>query len=399
MAVESNNLGRTYNSTPIIAESGKGSWITDVNGDKYLDFLAGYSALNFGHRYDPIMETFHEQADRLPFTSRAIMNDTLGQFATSLCELTGKDLMIPMNTGAEAVETGIKAARKWANEVKHVPDGLQNIIVAENNFHGRTTTIVGFSSDETTRRGFRPATPGFRPVKFGNIDELEKAIDWKTAAVLIEPIQGEAGVIIPPDDYLPAVREITREKNVKLIFDEVQSGLGRTGKTLAAENWNVEPDAYLLGKALGGGVLPVSAMVGDKDLVGSLRTGEHGSTFGGMPLAAAIGSKVVEILKTGYFQQQAAEQGEYLGEWLDEIVSLDIGVMNYRRIGLWAGVDIDPSLATGEEIKYLMAERRVIIKETHGSTERFSPPLNITRDEIDFAMVAFIKSLKAVANK
>ncbi|HUO62033.1 MAG TPA: aminotransferase class III-fold pyridoxal phosphate-dependent enzyme [Candidatus Bathyarchaeia archaeon] len=396
MAKESIHLAGNYDSLDIMAKSAKGSWITDIEGAEYLDFLSSYSANNFGHLYTPLIVAAHNQLDEATLFSRAIQSIQLKHFADDLTELVGKDMMIPMNTGAEAVETGIKAARKWARDVKGVKDGNQNIIVAKNNFHGRTTTIVGFSSDEGTYSGFGPYTPGFRPVEFGKVDELADAIDANTAAVLIEPIQGEAGVIIPPDDYLPNVREITADNNVKLIFDEVQSGLGRTGKTLAAENWGVEPDAYLLGKALGGGILSVSAMVGDEELIGIFGPGEHGSTFGGMPFASAIGSKVVEILRTGYFQNLALERGVYLNERLTELQARGLGIAAFRSIGLWAGVDIDPSLATGKQVMKAMKERRVIVKDTHGSTLRFSPPLNITTGEIDFAMDAFEDSLKAV---
>lgn len=399
MARESIHLARNYDSSDVMVSEAKGSWVTDVNGVKYLDFLAGYSANNFGHLYTPVTTVAHQQLGKVAFTSRAVMSERLGEFADDLTELVGKDMMLPMNTGAEADETGIKALRKWGRDVKGVKDGDQVIIVAKENFHGRTTTIVSFSSDESAYGGFGPKTPGFRQVTFGDAAELESQIDENTVGVLIEPIQGEAGVIIPPDDYLPKVRRITRENNVKLIFDEVQSGLGRTGKTLAAEHWGVEPDAYLLGKALGGGVTDVSAMVGDEDLVGVFGPGEHGSTFGGNPLAAAIGSKVVEILKSGYFQRKATEQGEYLGEWLDDLQARNLGIMTFRRIGLWAGVDIDPQLATGKDIMKLMLKERVIVKDTHGSTLRFSPPLNISRADIDFAMNAFEDSLKAAAGK
>jgi ornithine--oxo-acid transaminase len=346
--------------------------------------LAGYSALNFGHRHPALIEAAHRQLDRLTLTSRAFHNDRLAGFAERLAALTGHDMVLPMNTGAEAVESGIKLARKWAYDVKGVPDGRATIVVAADNFHGRTTTIVGFSTDETARAGFGPFAPGFRIVPYNDLAAMEAAVDDTTAAVLIEPIQGEAGVIVPDDGYLAGVRELTRRKGCLFIADEIQSGLGRTGRTLAVEHEGVVPDLVLLGKALGGGIVPVSAVVGTREVLGLLRPGEHGSTFGGNPLAAAVGTAVVELLESGEFQARAAESGEVLRDGLAELVGR--GVVGFRARGLWAGVDVDPALGTGREISERLMREGVLAKDTHGSTIRLAPPLTITADELRSAI-------------
>jgi ornithine--oxo-acid transaminase len=293
-------------------------------------------------------------------------------------------MVLPLNTGAEAVETGIKVARAWGYRVKGIADGKARIIVAAGNFHGRTTTIVSFSSDPDARNDFGPFTPGFRSVPYGDAAAIEAAIDDNTVAVLVEPIQGEAGVLIPPADYLPAVREITSRHNVLFIADEIQSGLGRTGATFQCDNVGVVPDLYLLGKALGGGIVPVSAVVGNKDILGVLRPGEHGSTFGGNPLAAALGRAVVEMLSTGDFQERSRVLGERLRAGLERLVGR--GVVSVRTAGLWAGIDIDPALATGREVSERMMARGVLVKDTHGSTIRLAPPLVIEEADLDFAV-------------
>jgi ornithine--oxo-acid transaminase len=370
-----------------VAASAEGAWITDIEGRRYLDCLAAYSAVNFGHRNPEIVATAHAQLDTVTLVSRAFHSDRLGPFCQSLAELCGKDMVLPMNSGAEAVEGGIKVARKWGTDVKGVPAGNGNIVVAHNNFHGRTTTIISFSDDETARRGFGPYTPGFRSVPFGDADAMAAAIDDDTVAVLIEPIQGEAGIIVPPDDYLPRVRALCTERNVLMIADEIQSGLARTGRTFACDHWGVVPDIYLLGKALGGGVVPVSAVVANKDVLGVLHPGEHGSTFGGNPLAAAIGTTVVRMLQRGEFQSRSAELGKRLHTRLRALIGQ--GVVAVRGMGLWAGVDIDPSLGTGKQISLRLAERGVLVKDTHGSTLRFAPPLVITAEEIDWATGQF----------
>ena len=385
--VDDQYVAHNYSPLPVVAASAEGAWITDIEGRRYLDCLAAYSAVNFGHRNPEILATAHAQLDAVTLVSRAFHSDRLGPFCQSLAELCGKDMVLPMNSGAEAVESGIKVARKWGTDVKGVPAGSGNIVVAHNNFHGRTTTIISFSDDEAARRGFGPYTPGFRAVPFGDAEALAAAIDDDTVAVLIEPIQGEAGIIVPPDDYLPRVRAVCTERNVLMIADEIQSGLARTGRTFACDHWGVVPDIYLLGKALGGGVVPVSAVVANEDVLGVLHPGEHGSTFGGNPLAAAIGTTVVDILRRGEFQSRSAELGERLHCRLRALIGN--GVIAVRGLGLWAGVDIDPSIGTGKQISMRLAERGVLVKDTHGSTLRFAPPLVITAEEINWAIGQF----------
>jgi len=384
-------LAHNYHPLPVVVARAEGTWVEDVEGRRYLDMLAGYSALNFGHRHPALVQAAHDQLDRLTLTSRAFHNDRLAEFAERLAELTGLDMVLPMNTGAEAVESGIKVARKWAYEVKGVPADRATIVVAAENFHGRTTTIVSFSTDETARKGFGPFTPGFRIVPYNDLAALEAAVDDTTAAVLIEPIQGEAGVIIPAEGYLTGVRELTRRKGCLFIADEIQSGLGRTGRTLAVEHEQVVPDLLLLGKALGGGIVPVSAVVGRRDVLGVLRPGEHGSTFGGNPLAAAVGTAVIELLETGEFQRRAAELGVVLRGGLTHLVGK--GVLGFRSRGLWAGVDIDPALGTGREVSARLMEEGVLVKDTHGSTVRLAPPLTITAEELEQALGALEKVL------
>ncbi|MFG2447861.1 ornithine--oxo-acid transaminase [Streptomyces sp. NPDC048512] len=384
-------LAHNYHPLPVVVAHAEGAWVEDVEGRRYLDMLAGYSALNFGHRNPVLIEAAHRQLDRLTLTSRAFHNDRLAGFAESLAELTGQDMVLPMNTGAEAVESAIKLARKWAYEVKGVEPGRATIVVAADNFHGRTTTIVSFSTDETARAGFGPFTPGFRVVPYNDLAALEAAIDETTAAVLIEPIQGEAGVVIPDDGYLAGVRDLTRRTDCLFIADEIQSGLGRTGTTLAVDHESVVPDLVLLGKALGGGIVPVSAVVGRRDVMEVLRPGEHGSTFGGNPLAAAVGSAVVGLLRTGAHQRRAAALGVLLRDGLTTLVGR--GVVGFRSRGLWAGVDIDPSIGTGREISQALMGEGILVKDTHGSTIRLAPPLTITEDELGTALGALEKVL------
>ncbi|WP_329342825.1 ornithine--oxo-acid transaminase [Streptomyces sp. NBC_01352] len=384
-------LAHNYHPLPVVVARAEGTWVEDVEGRRYLDMLAGYSALNFGHRHPALVEAAHAQLDRLTLTSRAFHNDRLAEFAERLAQLTGQDMVLPMNTGAEAVESGIKVARKWAYDVKGVPADRATIVVAADNFHGRTTTIVSFSTDETARAGFGPFTPGFRVVPYNDLAALEAAVDETTAAVLIEPIQGEAGVVIPDEGYLTGVRELTHREGCLFIADEIQSGLGRTGRTLAVEHEGVVPDVLLLGKALGGGIVPVSAVVGRRDVLGVLRPGEHGSTFGGNPLAAAVGTAVVELLETGEFQRRAAELGAVLRDGLADLVGK--GVVGFRSRGLWAGVDIDPALGTGREISQGLLAEGVLAKDTHGSTIRLAPPLTITEAELVSALGALARVL------
>ncbi len=384
-------LAHNYHPLPVVVARAEGAWVEDVEGRRYLDMLAGYSALNFGHRHPALVEAAHRQLDRLTLTSRAFHNDRLAGFAEKLAALTGTDMVLPMNTGAEAVESGIKVARKWAYDVKGVPADRATIVVAADNFHGRTTTIVSFSTDETARSGFGPFTPGFRIVPYNDLAALEAAVDETTAAVLIEPIQGEAGVLIPDDGYLAGVRELTRRKGCLFVADEIQSGLGRTGHTLTVEHESVVPDVVLLGKALGGGIVPVSAVVGRRDVLGVLHPGEHGSTFGGNPLAAAVGTAVVELLETGEFQRRAAELGVVLREGLAALVGR--GVVGFRARGLWAGVDVDPALGSGREISERLMREGILVKDTHGSTIRLAPPLTVTAEELTGALGTLEKVL------
>jgi len=378
----SGHLAENYAPLPVEIAYAEGVWVTDAEGKRYLDLLAAYSAVNFGHRHPEIVAALSAQLNRVALTSRAFGNDQLEPFAAALAELCGKDLVLPMNTGAEAVETGIKVARAWGYRVKGVAEGRARIVVARGNFHGRTTTIVGFSDDPQAHDD--PYAPGFDAVPFGDAEAVAAAITPDTAAVLIEPIQGEAGVIIPPDGYLRRVREICDERNVLFIADEIQSGLGRVGETFACDREDVVPDLYLLGKALGGGILPVSAVVGNRDVLGVIRPGEHGSTFGGNPLAAAVGSQVVGMLKAGDFQQRARLLGEHLASSLESLI--DHGVTEVRIAGLWAGVDIDPARGTGREIAEKLMHRGVLVKDTHGQTIRIAPPLVIRATELDWAV-------------
>lgn len=376
-----------YHPLPVVLASGEGAWVTDVDGKRYLDCLAGYSAVNFGHCHPRLVERARQQLGTLTLTSRAFYNDQLGPFAQALCELTGKQMMLPMNSGAEAVETAVKVARKWGYQVKGVPEGRARIIVMEGNFHGRTTTIVSFSDDEAARHDYAPYTPGFTSVKYGDIDALRGAMGPDVVGVLLEPIQGEGGVVIPPDGFLADVRELCRTENALMIADEIQAGLGRSGRTFACDHEGVEPDIYVLGKALGGGLYPVSAIAADKDVLGVITPGSHGSTFGGNPLAAAIGHEVCQMLATGEFQQRSVELGARLQAGLEALIGR--GVDTVRARGLWAGVDIDPSVATGREVCERLLERGVLAKEAHGQTVRLAPPLVCTESEIDTLVQAF----------
>jgi ornithine--oxo-acid transaminase len=373
-----------YHPLPVVISSAEGAWVTDIDGRRYLDCLAGYSALNFGHRHPKLIAAAHAQLDRLTLTSRAFIHDQFADFCRELAQLCGKDLVLPMNTGAEAVETAIKVSRKWGYKVKGVPANQARIIVADGNFHGRTTTIVSFSTDPDAHDDFGPYTPGFEIVPYGDLAALAAAIDGNTVAVLLEPIQGEQGVVVPPPGYLPGVRRLCTENNVLFVADEIQSGLGRTGETFACDNEGVIPDMYVLGKALGGGIVPVSAVAADKDVLGVLRPGEHGSTFGGNPLACAVATQVVRLLETGEFQRRSAELGAHLHEGLRKLVGH--GLVAVRGRGLWAGIDIDPALMSGRQAGERLAERGVLAKDTHGSTLRLAPPLVVERADIDHAL-------------
>ncbi|MEU1042424.1 ornithine--oxo-acid transaminase [Streptomyces sp. NPDC005907] len=374
-----------YHPLPVVVATADGAWMTDVEGRRFLDLLAGYSALNFGHGNRRLIEAARAQLERVTLTSRAFHHDRFAAFCAQLAELCGMELVLPMNTGAEAVETAVKTARKWGYRVKGVPDGRARIVVAGDNFHGRTTTIVSFSTDAGARADFGPYTPGFDIVPYGDLPALRAAVTQDTVAVLLEPIQGEAGVVVPPPGYLRGVRELTRERNVLFVADEIQSGLGRTGRTFACEHEGVVPDMYVLGKALGGGVVPVSAVVSGREVLGVFRPGEHGSTFGGNPLACAVALEVIAMLRSGEYQRRAAELGDHLHRELG--VLRDEGRLTaVRGRGLWAGVDIAPAYGTGREVSERLMDRGVLVKDTHGATIRLAPPLVIGKDDLDWGL-------------
>ncbi|MET9020170.1 ornithine--oxo-acid transaminase [Actinopolymorpha sp. NPDC004070] len=387
-----------YHPLPVVAAEAEGAWVTGVDGRRYLDCLAGYSALNFGHRHPAILAAAREQLDRLTLISRAFHHDQFGAFCAELAGLVATSnpaygataqaspdvMVLPMNTGAEAVETALKVARKWGYERKGVPDGRATIIVAAGNFHGRTITIVSFSDDPDARDHYGPYTPGFVTVPYGDAGAIADAIDDTTVAVLIEPVQGEAGVIVPPEGYLRDVRRTCTERGVLLLADEIQAGLGRTGTTFACDREGVVPDLYILGKALGGGVVPVSAVAGSPEVLGVVRPGQHGSTFGGNPLACAVGRAVVRLLADGSYQRRAAALGTVLAERLNSLVGK--GLVGVRTAGLWAGIDVDPALGTGRDICAALAERGVLAKDTHGSTIRLAPPLVIEQADLEWAV-------------
>ena len=390
LAIENQFLTHNYHPLPVVAKRAQGAWVIDVDGKKYLDCLAAYSAVNFGHGHPKLKRAAFGQMRRVTLTSRAFHHDQLGPFAKELADLLGMDMVLPMNSGAEAVESAIKVSRAWGYRVKGVPQGKATIIVAQNNFHGRTISLVSFSSDPDSRQDFGPFTPGFVTVPYGDAAALENAIDDTVVAVLLEPIQGEAGVIVPPPGYLRKVREITKARNVLLIADEIQSGLGRTGALVQCHNENVQPDMFILGKALGGGIVPLSAVVGTKEVMGVLKPGQHGSTFGGNPLAAAVGLAVVRLLAQGDMVKRSASLGKHLHGGLNHLVGK--GVVAVRGVGLWAGVDIDPALATGREVCEALMGKGVLAKDTHGSTIRLAPPIVVTQKDLDWA----VKQLEVV---
>ncbi|MFJ9136688.1 ornithine--oxo-acid transaminase [Streptomyces sp. NPDC102256] len=374
-----------YHPLPVVVTTADGAWMTDVEGRRFLDLLAGYSALNFGHGNRRLIEAAKAQLDRVTLTSRAFHHDRFADFCRELASLCGMEMVLPMNTGAEAVETAVKTARKWGYRVKGVPEGRAKIVVAGNNFHGRTTTVISFSTDQEARADFGPYTPGFEIVPYGDLTAMRAAVSENTVAVLLEPIQGEAGVLVPPPGYLPAVRELTRERGVLFVADEIQSGLGRTGRTFACEHEDVVPDMYVLGKALGGGVVPVSAVVSSAEVLGVFRPGEHGSTFGGNPLACAVALEVIAMLRTGEYQQRAAELGAHLHRELARLTGSG-HVTAVRGRGLWAGVDIAPEFGSGREISEKLMDRGVLVKDTHGVTVRIAPPLVIGKEDLDWGL-------------
>ncbi|MER5660955.1 ornithine--oxo-acid transaminase [Streptomyces mirabilis] len=374
-----------YHPLPVVVATADGAWMTDVEGRRFLDLLAGYSALNFGHGNRRLLDAAKAQLERVTLTSRAFHHDRFADFCAQLAQLCGMEMVLPMNTGAEAVETAVKTARKWGYRVKGVPDGRARIVVASDNFHGRTTTLISFSTDAEARTDFGPFTPGFDIVPYGDLAALRAAVTEETVAVLLEPIQGEAGVLVPPPGYLAGVRELTRERNVLFVADEIQSGLGRTGRTFACEHEGVVPDMYVLGKALGGGVVPVSAVVSSRAVLGVFRPGEHGSTFGGNPLACAVALEVIAMLRSGEYQRRAAELGDHLHRELGLLTGTG-HVTAVRGRGLWAGVDIAPEYGTGREISERLMDRGVLVKDTHGVTVRIAPPLVISKEDLDWGL-------------
>jgi ornithine--oxo-acid transaminase len=373
-----------YHPLPVVIAHGEGAWVTDVDGKRYLDLLAAYSALNFGHCHPQLVAALESQLHRLTLTSRAFHNDQLGPFLQSLAELVGQDRVLPMNTGVEAVESAIKLARAWGYRVKGVPRDQAVVVVCEGNFHGRTTTVISFSTDPDARADFGPYTPGFVTVPYGDEDALRQAIaEPNVVGFLVEPIQGEAGVVIPPDGYLRTARELCDANDVLLIADEVQSGLGRAGTTLAVEHEQVRPDLVILGKALGGGLLPVSAVAGRDDVLSVLRPGEHGSTFGGNPLAAAVGNEVVALLRTGELQARSAELGEHALRRLQ--LEAPAVIKEVRGRGLWIGVELAAGVSARAACEELMG-RGVLAKDTHEHTIRLAPPLVIDEADLDLAI-------------
>jgi ornithine--oxo-acid transaminase len=373
-----------YKPLDVVLTKGKGVWVWDVDGKKYLDCLAAYSAVNQGHCHPEIMKTMMAQAQNLALTSRAFRNDQLGHFYKEICELTRSHKVLPMNTGAEAVETVIKAVRKWSYKVKGIPENKAEIIVCANNFHGRTITIVGFSTDPRARSGFGPFTPGFKIIPFGDADALEAAITPATAGFLVEPIQGEAGVIIPPAGYLKAAREICDRHNVALILDEIQTGLGRTGRLLAEEHEGIEADLTLVGKALSGGFYPISAVLSNNQVMDVLQPGEHGSTFGGNPLACAIARTAMRVLKEEKMIENASAMGDYFLAGLQRIRSPHIKEVRGR--GLMIAIELFPEAGGGRRFCLALADRGLLCKETHENTIRFAPPLVIKKEEVDWAL-------------
>jgi len=380
-----NKLGaHNYHPLDVVLKRGEGIWVWDVEDNKYMDFLSAYSAINQGHSHPKIMQAMIEQLQRLSLTSRAFRNDQLGLFYKEICELTNTHKVLPMNSGAEAVETVIKAVRKWGYKIKGVPQDQAEIIVCENNFHGRTISIIGFSTDKRTRDGFGPFAPGFKIIPFGDVRALENAITPNTVAFLVEPIQGEAGVIIPPPGYLKEVKSICEANNVVAIFDEIQTGLGRTGKLFAEEHDGIEADVTLIGKTLSGGFYPISAVLSNAEVLGVFMPGEHGSTFGGNPLACAVARMAVKVLIEENMIENAADMGDYLLAQLKAIKSPYI--KEVRGKGLLIGIELVPEAGGGRRFCENLMKSGLLCKETHENVIRFAPPLIITKEDIDWAM-------------
>jgi len=394
--VEARYCAHNYEPIPVVLARGEGAYLWDTSGRRYIDMMSAYSAASHGHAHPRILAALEAQARRLAVPSRAYYNDRLGPFLAALCRLTGLDAALPMNTGAEAVETAIKAARRWGYRVKGVAKDRAEIIVANGNFHGRTTTIVSFSSEADYRDGFGPFTPGFRNVPFGDLDAIERAITPDTVAVLMEPIQGEAGIIVPPAGWLAGLRRVCDAHNVLMILDEVQSGLGRTGAWFAFEHEDARPDGLVLGKALGGGVLPVSAFVAVREVMDVFTPGSHGSTFGGNPLAAAVGLEALRVLRDEGLVERSRDLGAHT---IERLRAIDSPVLtDVRGRGLWAAAEINPRFSTGREACERLMAKGVLSKETHGAVVRFAPPLVITREALDLALDRFEEVLGELDN-
>ena len=382
--LEARYCAQNYHPLPVVLTRAQGAYVWDESGKKYLDMMSAYSAVSHGHGHERLVRIVKEQVERLNIVSRAFYTDKLGAFLERACNLTGQDMALPMNTGAEAVETAIKAARKWAYTVKGVEHDKAEIIACKGNFHGRTITIVAMSDEPQYQSGFGPFPAGFRLVDYGNIDSLEEAINENTAAFLVEPIQGEGGIIVQPRGYLKAAADLCRKHNVLLLADEIQTGLGRTGKLLAVEHENVHPDGLILGKALGGGILPVSMFLSRRDVMSVFTPGDHGSTFGGNPLAAAVGLEALNILIEDELPARSAEMGEYL---IGELRSMDTPLIHeVRGRGLFVGIEVDSALCSAREICEMLMERGLLSKETHETVVRLAPPLIISKTEIDWAI-------------
>jgi ornithine--oxo-acid transaminase len=384
IALETRLGASNYQPLDVVLTEGRGVWVTDIEGNRYLDCLAAYSAVNHGHCHPRILAAMVEQSTRLTLTSRAFRNDQLGRFYEELAALTKSHKVLPMNSGAEAVETAIKAVRKWGYEVRGVPEGQAEIIVCADNFHGRTLSIVSFSTDPEAHDNFGPFTPGFRVVPFGDADAFEAAIGPNTVGFLVEPIQGEAGVIIPPAGYFARVRELCTRHGITLILDEIQTGLGRTGKLLAEEHEGIEADVTLIGKALGGGFYPVSAVLSNSDVLGVLKPGQHGSTFGGNPLACAVARASLRVLVEEGLVERSAELGGYFKAGLESIRSNL--VREVRGRGLMLAVELHEAAGPARPVVERLRDKGILAKETHGQTIRLSPPLVIKKDEIDWAL-------------
>lgn len=382
---------KNYCPLPVVIERGEGVWVLDLEGKKYLDMLSAYSALNQGHRHPKIVDALLRQAGKITLTSRAFHNETMGSFLKKLCQITGYEQALPMNTGAEAVETAIKAARKWGLLKKGVPEKQSEIIVFDNNFHGRTVTIISFSTEDQYRYGFGPFTPGFVSVPFGQIEALEKAITKNTVAILAEPIQGEGGVLTPPEGYLARMRELATRHNVLMMLDEIQTGLGRTGKLFAYQYEDARPDVLILGKALGGGVYPVSAVLAASAVMDVFGPGDHGSTFGGNPLGSAVAEAALEVLEEERLVENAFELGAYFRAGLEKIRSPY--VQEIRGKGLLLGVEIKKEYGKARIFCERLMDEGLLCKETHDYTIRFAPPLVITKEEVDWALERIAKVL------